>query len=55
MDEPLLRERICCICAKVFYGYGANPYPVVTDEYAFCCADCDDFVVKRERRRRALN
>ena len=33
--------KICCICGKTFEGWGNNPYPVVKDEDARCCDDCN--------------
>ena len=33
--------KICCICGKEFEGWGNNPYPVVKDEDARCCDDCN--------------
>ena len=33
--------QICCICGQVFLGFGNNPWPVVTDEDAMCCDDCN--------------
>lgn len=35
------REYTCCICGGKFKGWGNNPYPVVTDEDARCCDDCN--------------
>ena len=36
----------CCICGKEFVGWGNNPYPVVKDEDARCCDDCNmEFVI----------
>jgi len=41
-----MEEHICCICGKKFFGWGNNPYPVVEDENALCCDDCDmEYVV----------
>ena len=31
----------CCICGDEFEGRGNNPAPVVTDEDAKCCDDCN--------------
>ena len=42
-------EFKCCICGKVFSGYGNNPWPVVKDEMARCCDHCNDTVVIPER------
>lgn len=37
--------KICCICGKEFEGWGNNPYPVVKDENARCCDDCNAMYV----------
>ncbi len=37
--------HICCICGETFEGYGNNPYPVVKEENARCCDDCNSMVV----------
>lgn len=37
--------KICCICGKEFEGWGNNPYPVVKDEDARCCDDCNAMYV----------
>lgn len=37
--------KICCICGKTFEGWGNNPYPVVKDEDARCCDDCNAMYV----------
>ena len=34
-------KHICCICGKEFIGWGNNPYPVVEDEDARCCDECN--------------
>lgn len=39
----------CCICGKVFKGYGNNPYPVSADPNDRCCDACNDSVVLPER------
>lgn len=36
-----MEEIKCCICGKTFKGYGNNTWPVVTDENARCCDDCN--------------
>lgn len=35
----------CCICHKIFTDWGNDPWPVVKDEDARCCDDCDMNVV----------
>lgn len=35
----------CCICGEVFTGFGNNPYPVVKDEDARCCDNCNAMYV----------
>lgn len=39
----------CCICGRAFSGYGNNPDPVVKDENARCCDDCNASVVIPKR------
>ena len=34
-------KKTCCICGKKFIGWGNNPWPVVKDENATCCNDCN--------------
>lgn len=36
------QENVCCICGKRFTGWGNNPWPVVEDENARCCDECND-------------
>ena len=38
-------KYVCCICGKEFEGWGNNPYPVVKDEDARCCDDCNAMCV----------
>lgn len=38
-------KYVCCICGKEFIGWGNNPYPVVKDEDARCCDDCNAMYV----------
>ena len=40
MEEKLLN---CCICGRLFVGYGNNPYPV--KKVGVCCQECNDNVV----------
>lgn len=35
----------CCICGKEVIGWGNDPWPVVMDEGAKCCDECDMTVV----------
>ncbi len=35
----------CCICGCEFIGWGNNPYPIVNDENARCCDDCNKLLV----------
>ena len=34
-------NKICCICGKMYTGWGNNPYPVVKDPEARCCDACN--------------
>lgn len=36
------RKFTCCICGKECVGWGNNPDPVVEDENARCCDECND-------------
>ena len=39
----------CCICGKKITGWGHNPYPVIRDENARCCDECNSKYVIRAR------
>lgn len=39
-------KHICCICGCEFEGYGNNPYPLVNDEEARCCDECNWKVIE---------
>ena len=39
------KTKICCICGKEFEGWGNNPWPVVKDEGAICCDECNAMFV----------
>ena len=43
------QEKVCCICGKKFTGWGNNPWPVVKDEDARCCDECDGSTVLSAR------
>ena len=43
------QENICCICGKKFTGWGNNPWPIVKDENARCCDECNDTKVLSAR------
>lgn len=45
MANILSYEYKCCICHKIFTGWGNDPWPVVKDDDARCCDDCDMNVV----------
>ena len=42
-------EFKCCICGKVHTGYGNDPWPIVRDDKARCCDDCNNNRVIPER------
>lgn len=44
----------CCICDKKIVGYGNNPYPVVDDDNARCCDECNLYYVIPARLARLL-
>ena len=35
----------CCLCGKEFTGYGNNPYPLVKEQGARCCDECNEIVI----------
>ena len=35
------RKFKCCICEKICYGYGNNPYPISKDQDDVCCDNCN--------------
>ena len=35
------QEFVCCICGKKFTGWGNNPWPVVDNDNARCCDECN--------------
>ena len=35
----------CCLCGKEIIGWGNDPWPVVTDEDARCCDECNLSIV----------
>lgn len=43
------QEYVCCICGKKFTGFGNNPWPVVKDEAARCCDECNSTKVLAAR------
>lgn len=36
-----MSEFECCLCGKKFIGWGNNPWPVVVEEGARCCDECN--------------
>ena len=44
-----MEEKVCCICGKKFIGWGNNPWPVVKDEGATCCDECNGTYVLSAR------
>lgn len=34
-------DKKCCICGKEFTGWGNNPWPIVDEEDARCCDNCN--------------
>lgn len=42
--EDLIKENVCVICSKTFYGFGNNPAPIKFS--GKCCNDCDSLVIK---------
>lgn len=40
-----MKNYKCCICGDTFCGWGNNPSPVVNDEDALCCDNCNSLHV----------
>ena len=36
-----MEKFVCCICGRECEGWGNNPWPVVKEEDARCCDDCN--------------
>lgn len=51
-DKPKPTFR-CCLCGKLFTGFGNNPAPLTYDEQAQCCNECNWKYVIPERMKRA--
>lgn len=34
-------KYVCCICGEEFNGFGNNPWPVVKEDGALCCDNCN--------------
>ena len=49
-----MQSFTCCICGKVFKGYGNNPWPANNDPEAQCCDKCNEEVVVPERILRIM-
>lgn len=45
-------KNACCICGKEYEGHGNNPQPVVMDDDARCCDECNMNVVLPARIRK---
>lgn len=45
----------CCICGKIFSGYGNNPYPVSKNENDRCCDQCNRDAVIPARMESAMH
>ena len=39
----------CCLCGCEIEGWGNNPYPVIKEENARCCDDCNAILVIASR------
>lgn len=46
-DAAPNEKKVCCICGKTFYGWGNNPYPVVSE--GECCDMCNLWKVLPKR------
>ena len=45
-------KNVCCICGEEYEGHGNNPQPVVMDDDARCCDECNANVVLPARIRK---
>lgn len=45
-----MEKNVCCICKKVFYGFGNNPSPLDRSD-RICCDECNRTIVRTERIR----
>lgn len=45
---------ICCICGKVIFGWGNNPWPIVDDDKSVCCDTCNAAKVVPARIQKLL-
>ena len=43
----------CCICGKLFYGYGNNPEPI--RKVGRCCDECNQSLVIPARLAEVIN
>ena len=43
--------KICCICGREYTGWGNNPWPIVNEEGAQCCDECNSTYVLMARMR----
>ena len=41
----------CCLCGKVFNGYGNNPDPLNTEKGKRCCDNCNKYVIFERMKR----
>lgn len=48
--KEMNRKHTCCICHKVFRGYGNNPQPLVMRKGSRCCDDCDKLVIETRKK-----
>ena len=50
MSRNNYEDFTCCICGRLIKGeYGNNPWPVVKEDDAKCCDQCDLSVVLEAR------
>ena len=47
-------ENHCCFCRATFRGWGNNPFPVLDEEGAVACGDCNAVIVLPQRYRHAM-
>ncbi|MDC0525424.1 hypothetical protein OAO87_00400 [bacterium] len=47
----MVPEKRCCFCRETFHGWGNNPSPVLEEEEAVACGDCNAVIVLPQRFR----
>ena len=51
MSAARVPENKCCFCRETFRGWGNSPSPVLDEEEAVACGDCNAAIVLPQRFR----